>query len=68
MDGRVDMNKHDTNETRELTACELDSISGGGRTNGDDPFVKAVLDAFDKTLRGWPPAGRGDCGPNHNGV
>jgi hypothetical protein len=54
------------NEMRELTACELGSISGGA-TNGDDPFVKAVLDAFDKTLRGWPPAGRGDCGPNHNG-
>ena len=61
------MSVQETNETRELSACELNSISGG-RTNGDDPFVKAVLDAFDKTLRGWPPAGRGDCGPNHNGV
>jgi hypothetical protein len=56
---------HDTYELRELTAREPDSISGG-RTNGDDPFVKAVLDAFDKTLRGWPPAGRGDCSNNHH--
>ena len=57
-----------SNVIRDLTDAELDRISGGGRTNGDDPFVKAVLDAYDKTLRGWPPAGRGDCGKNHNGV
>ena len=53
---------------RELADCELETVSGGGQTNGDNPFVKAVLDAYSKTLRGWPPAGRGDCRKNHNGV
>jgi hypothetical protein len=32
-----------------LTEEQLNGVSGGG-TNSDDPFVKAVLNAFDKTL------------------
>ena len=31
---------------RELTFAELDNVSGGGK-NGDDPFVKAVLQAYE---------------------
>jgi hypothetical protein len=44
--GDVPMN--DT-EIRDLTDTELDRVSGGTK-NSDDPFVQAVLSAFNKTI------------------
>lgn len=64
----------------ELSNDELDQVSGG-MTNGDHPFVKAVMEAFNNTIL-WGsvngatfPAGTttgsgggGRCNTNHNGV
>jgi bacteriocin-like protein len=30
------------NEVTELTTEELDAVTGGGKTNGDNPFVQVV--------------------------
>ena len=66
-------------ELRELLADELDQVCGG-LTNGDDPFVKAVMDAYYYTIATGSgvtfPAGTttgsgdggGKCSTNHNGV
>jgi hypothetical protein len=66
-------------EVRELSADEIDQVSGG-LTNGDDPFVKAVMDAYYYTIATGSgvtfPAGTttgsggggGKCSTNHNGV
>lgn len=68
-------------ESRELSAEELDQVCGG-LTNGDNPFVKAVMEAYNNTILyssmngATFPAGTttgsggggGRCHTNHNGV
>ena len=66
-------------ELCELSADEIDGVSGG-RTNGEDPFVVAVMEAYHYTLATgsgvtFPGgtttgsgSGGGKCPPNHNGV
>ena len=38
------------NQILELTAEQLEDVSGGGRTNGDNPIVKAVVVAAKATF------------------
>jgi hypothetical protein len=67
-------------ETTELTLSELETVCGA-RTNGDDPFVQAVMKAFNDTVlygsvttpfpggtHTGSGGGGGRCAPNHNGV
>jgi len=66
-------------ELRELSADEIDQVCGG-LTNGDDPFVKAVMEAYNYTIAtgsgvSFPAgtttgsgSGGGKCNTNHNGV
>ena len=35
---------------RELNGDELKHVSGGARTNGDNPFVQAVMEAYFYTV------------------
>jgi hypothetical protein len=59
---------------RPLTDAEIEVVSGGV-TNAETPLGKAFIAGF---LAGggtmgdpgtpWPPAGRGECNTNHNGV
>lgn len=64
----------ETKNGRPLTDAEIEVVSGGV-TNAETPLGKAFIAGF---LAGggtmgnpgpaWPPAGRGDCNTNHNGV
>jgi hypothetical protein len=68
------MNKIEHTDIRPLTDAELGVVSGG-ITNAQTALGKAFISGF---LAGggtmgnpgtpWPPAGRGECNTNHNGV
>jgi hypothetical protein len=68
------MNKIEHTDIRPLTDAEMGVVSGG-ITNAQTALGKAFISGF---LAGggtmgnpgipWPPAGRGECNTNHNGV
>jgi hypothetical protein len=70
------MTRNPEQAPRGLTSEEMSSVSGGA-TNFETPAGAAFLAGFlagGGTLGNpqpeapWPPAGRGDCNTNHNGV
>ena len=59
---------------RPLTDAEMALVSGG-ITNAQTALGRAFINGFlagggtmGNPDSGWPPAGRGDCNTNHNGV